>query len=262
MIFLFPNDCFNPRQPDEAYRDRFSAFKDAGFKTALIEIESLNNSRTKIYPAPNTKENIIYLGWMLSSVDYKSLIEIIHKAGAIPFTSHQEYLATHYLPNWYPLLQDLTPETKIYSANCDIEKELQQLNWQKYFIKDYVKSLKTSIGSIIDRPEDIKLVVAEMERYRGTIEGGICVRRVEDFITESEQRYFVINHRVFAANPNDNIPDIVLECATRIESNFFSVDVVRCRDGKLRIVEVGDGQVSDIVGWEIVRYLEIWKDTA
>lgn len=27
MIFLFPNDIFNPKQPDEAYRDRVLAFK-------------------------------------------------------------------------------------------------------------------------------------------------------------------------------------------------------------------------------------------
>ena len=38
MIFLFPNNCFNPKQPDDVYRDRFLAFQQAGFNTALIEI--------------------------------------------------------------------------------------------------------------------------------------------------------------------------------------------------------------------------------
>jgi hypothetical protein len=45
------------------------------------------------------------------------------------------------------------------------------------------------------------------------------------------------------------IPAIVLECAKRIRSRFFSVDVVQRSDGVFRVVEVGDGQVSDIVGW-------------
>ena len=40
-VFLFPNDCFSPKQPDAVYLSRYLAFKDAGFKTALIKIKSL-----------------------------------------------------------------------------------------------------------------------------------------------------------------------------------------------------------------------------
>lgn len=259
MIFLFPNDCFNPRQPDEAYRDRFLAFKQAGFKTALIEIESLSNG-TSIYPPLTSQETVVYLGWMLSATDYRSLVQIIRQTGAIPFTSEEEYLATHYLPHWYQLIKDLTPETKIYGADEDLETKLQQLNWERFFIKDYVKSLKTSIGSIIDRPEQINEVIAEMKKYRGIIEGGVCVRRVEDFIPETERRYFVIQQQAFAADPQQKIPDIVLQCADRINSNFFSVDVIQRRDKTLRIVEIGDGQVSDLVGWENARFIQIWQN--
>jgi len=46
----------------------------------------------------------------------------------------------------------------------------------------------------------------------------------------------------------DDMPRIVHECAKRLRSRFYSVDVVRRTDGQLRIVEVGDGQVSDLVG--------------
>ncbi|MEI2726090.1 MAG: ATP-grasp domain-containing protein [Verrucomicrobiota bacterium] len=44
-------------------------------------------------------------------------------------------------------------------------------------------------------------------------------------------------------------PPIVHECAKRLRSRFYSVDVVQRIDGGLRVVEVGDGQVSDLVGW-------------
>lgn len=258
MIFLFPNDCFDPKQPDEAYRERFLAFKKAGFDTALIEIESLS-SGTTIYPPLISQDTVVYLGWMLSAADYQSLVQIIRQTGAIPLTSDEEYLATHYLPNWYPLIKDLTPETKIYAADDDLETELKRLDWERFFIKDYVKSLKTSIGSIIDRPEQINRVLVEIKKYRGTIEGGVCVRRVEDFITETEQRYFVIQQQAFAADPQQTIPDIVKQCAEKINSNFFSVDVIQRRDKTLRIVEIGDGQVSDLVGWAIARFIQIWQ---
>jgi len=46
----------------------------------------------------------------------------------------------------------------------------------------------------------------------------------------------------------DDMPRIVHECLKRLRSRFYSVDVVQRTDGRLRIVEVGDGQVSDLVG--------------
>ena len=56
----------------------------------------------------------------------------------------------------------------------------------------------------------------------------------------------------------DVIPDLVRTCAERIPSKFFSVDIVRRRDGELRVVEVGDGQVSDLVGWSAGALARAW----
>ena len=44
----------------------------------------------------------------------------IAQTGACADTSLPEYLATHYLPNWYPFSADLTPEPKIYNLNADL----------------------------------------------------------------------------------------------------------------------------------------------
>ncbi|MBR8832901.1 MAG: ATP-grasp domain-containing protein [Stigonema ocellatum SAG 48.90 = DSM 106950] len=186
------------------------------------------------------------------------MLSVVKKTGASVFTSLSEYLATHYLPNWYHQIADLTPETKFYSVDDDLESELKTLGWERFFIKDYVKSLKTSVGSIIERPSDIGKVVQQMQKFRGSIEGGLCVRRVEDFVVASEKRYFVIHGKPFAADEDEDIPRIVYECAKRIQSKFFSVDVVQRFDGVLRIVEIGDGQVSDLVGWSAERFAELW----
>jgi hypothetical protein len=78
--------------------------------------------------------------------------------------------------------------------------------------KDYVKSLKTSIGSLVEDPEQIEAVVSEMEKYRGFIEGGLCVRRAEDFIVGSERRYFVLNLIPCAFEPGVSIPEPVAYC--------------------------------------------------
>jgi hypothetical protein len=69
--------------------------------------------------------------------------------------------------------------------------------------------------------------------------------------------YFVINARAFADESES--PAIVGECARRIKSRFFSVDVTEREDGQLRVVEIGDGQVSDLVGWTIERFVEVCR---
>ncbi|NJQ97610.1 MAG: hypothetical protein HC784_08115 [Hydrococcus sp. CSU_1_8] len=94
-------------------------------------------------------------------------------------TSKTEYLATHYLPNWYPLIADLTPETKVYSLNDNLESELTKLGWERFFIKDYVKSLKTSVGSIIREPSEIETVLVQMQKFKGIIEGAYAFDRLK-----------------------------------------------------------------------------------
>jgi hypothetical protein len=44
-----------------------------------------------------------------------------------------------------------------------------------------------------------------------------------------------------------------------IPSPFFSVDIAERQDGIFRIVEIGDGQVSDLVQWTSKRFAEIWS---
>jgi hypothetical protein len=38
------------------------------------------------------------------------------------------------------------------------------------------------------------------------------------------------------------------------------VDVARREDGVERVVEIGDGQVSDLVGWSVEQFVEIWSE--
>jgi ATP-grasp domain, R2K clade family 3 len=257
ILFLFPSDYFHPHQVDETYLAESISLQQAGFPTAVISLESLSADLAQIYPTLISTPTMIYRGWMLSASDHQKLIATISQAGACAYTSTADYLATHYLPNWYHSIKDLTPETHFYHTDGDLKNELTKLGWDRFFVKDYVKSLKTSMGSIISHPAEINLVIAEMHKFRGTIEGGICIRRVEDFIPTTEQRYFVIDGKVFAADRTATIPAIAIDCAGRIKSRFFSIDIIDRQDGVKRIVEIGDGQVSSLVGWSVDRFVEI-----
>lgn len=252
MHILYPSSPLYGKQPDEQFATEVEAVRDAGFEISLFSLDNFQGGSFRAFPPLPSDTEILYRGWMLSSSEYEALVSELVRAGARPAIDLQSYLHSHHLPNWYPSIADLTPETRIFPLNCDLEAELRALGWSEFFIKDYVKSLKTSVGSRIEKPEQVAVVVEEMKRFRGTIEGGFCVRRVENFIPDTELRYFVLDGVPHAEA--GEVPPIVRECARLDRSRFYSVDIVQRADGQFRVVEVGDGQVSDLVGWTPKRF--------
>jgi len=251
MKVIYPCDYFKQHLVDEMYRQEADAFRTTGFEVVTLREDN---------QLPKTIESndvLLYRGWMMSSEEYQGYLDALTSVGAVPFTHGKKYLNAHHLPNWYDQLKEYTAETVVINDLDSAEKTLIDLNWDKFFIKDYVKSLKTSMGSVIDDASKISELMQEMEKFRGKIEGGLCIRRYEDYKTETETRYFVINRKAYS--PNESIPDIVNKVAELIDSQFFSVDIIENTDGELRVVEIGDGQVSDLTGWDAERFVECWK---
>ena len=259
MRVLYASDYFSPKSADEAFAEEAGQLSKKGVNVSVANIDDVEANEP--IPPLEVDDEVLYRGWMLDSDGYASLERMILRFGAKPYTDLPGYLSTHHIPNWYPKLEDLTPETVVVPLNVDIEAALGELGWSSFFVKDYVKSLKTSMGSRIDDPKQITQLVVEMEKYRGQVEGGLCVRRVEDFEPDSEVRYFVLQGEPHSPT-GEPVPPIVSEVASRIESRFFSVDVARRSDGSLRVVEIGDGQVSDLVGWSVERFVGVLASAA
>ena len=258
MRFLYSSNPLRKRIPDDQYREEAEAAEAAGFVVSVFSLEDFQDESFHPVPGLESNEEVLYRGWMLNARDYSGLASAVAQSGAKLRVSTEQYLAHHHLPNWYPIIADLSPETKILGLGTGLELQLRSLGWDGFFIKDYVKSLKTSVGSIITDPSQIQTVIAEMERFRGTIEGGICVRRVEDFDPATEERYFAFDGNAYAQD--GQVPQIVSDCALRFPDGFISIDAIQRRDGVLRIVEIGDGQVSDLVGWTPHRFAEVLKE--
>ncbi len=237
------------------YLPELTHFTKRGFECSTINTDELSD--TNPIPDIQVDDSVLYRGWMLTGSEYQHLVGLIQSAGSVPIKPPEAYVLTHHIPNWYPLISDLTPETVVLPFESDFESELRALEWKSFFIKDYVKSLKTSMGSIIDEPSQIDALLEEMEKFRGTIEGGLCIRKVEPLDAATETRYFVIDGKPHG-NTNQPVPFPVRECAERIASPFFSVDLAKRSDGVERVVEIGDGQVSDLVGWQIDKFVDLW----
>nr|WED69605.1 ATP-grasp domain-containing protein [Pectobacterium colocasium] len=54
------------------------------------------------------------------------------------------------------------------------------------------------------------------------------------------------------------VPDLVAEIAQHISSPFFSIDMAENTAGELRLIEIGDGQVSDIKEWNVDKFLQMF----
>lgn len=255
--FLFPASPLNSRMIDEAFQDQAIALKQAGFGTSAFSIEE--NRITGAIPVEVTT---VYRGWMMNPTDYAFFYGWQLGKNLTPLVDVDQYLAAHHLPNWYPLVEAMTPETLIFPGRDMIAWETTvPPSWEKILVKDYVKSLKTAGGSVITSLTELADVLGSMEFYRGDLEGGICLRRFEEFRPGSETRYFVINGKFYGQEPSFDVRvmEILIRVARDIPSPFFSVDIAERMDGRFRIVEIGDGQVSDIVGWTPERFAEIWK---
>lgn len=256
MHLLYPSDPFNKSVVDDAYAEEFSAIASKGLPCSLFSFEDFEAGTFRARPALPAGAEVVYRGWMMTPDVYVQLRDAVESGGARMKTDPAAYRLCHHLPEWYRHCIDWTPETIVTEKDADFSSVVHGKGWAAYFVKDYVKSLTTQRGSVAKSPEDIAEVVTLIERYRGSIEGGICIRRFEDLLPETEERYFVLNGK---ANTRDGrMPALVENVAARITSPFFSIDTVSSASGQLRLIELGDGQVSDRKNWSPEQFAGIF----
>src|SRR6476646_9824308 len=133
MLILYPGDPLQKGKPDQQFAAEVQAVLAAGFETSVFSLEEFQGGEFRAHPPIVTGTSILYRGWMLSGPEYKRLISALNQLGARALIPTTEYLCNHHLPNWYPLIKDLTPETRIYPPDCDLESELKHLAWPEYF---------------------------------------------------------------------------------------------------------------------------------
>ncbi len=252
---IFPSDYFNKNKVEETFKNQADTLSLLNIEYACINIDDIKNIHP---PKFLRKKKAFYRGWMLAENAYDALYNQMLRSGVNMLISPSEYMQSHHLPNWYNKIADLTPETVVYNYDDCIIDKVFSLGWGEYFIKDYIKSLSTEQSPIVKSKDELQSLLLNMEKFRGGVEGGVCIRRVEQIVTESERRYFVLNGVPFSSKGyNAKIPDIVSECASRLDSKFYSIDTVKNKSGVDMVIEIGDGQVSDLKEWNPETFFEM-----
>ncbi|MEC4804378.1 MAG: ATP-grasp domain-containing protein [Jaaginema sp. PMC 1079.18] len=256
MQILYPKHPIYPVQADEPYQEEYLYFKSAGINCVLFDYDALSYGEFKPKPPLENGQQVLYRGWMLNAESYHNLTQAVKKKRGCPVTNLETYLKCHYISGWYEVCRDFTPETYLFAVDEKLEENIAALGWEEFFVKDYVKSNTTAIGSIARSAQEAVKIVGLIKEFRGEVEGGVAIRRVESFTPGTEARYFVMRGKAYSRHGKE-LPEVVASVAKRIVSPFYSVDIAQTVKGDWRIVELGDGQVSDKKEWKTAEFCHI-----
>jgi ATP-grasp domain, R2K clade family 2 len=282
---LFILFCESPSQAnkvDEDYEDEFISAKNHGFETLLFSFEALISTdrfslATKRITPSEVVSNVVYRGWMLTPKQYSILYNDLLSKNFKLINTAEEYRNCHYLPDSLRFIENKTPKTvfeKLEDENS-IDKLIEKskgFGRNPVILKDYVKSEKHDWEPACYVPDAsntaslrgaINKLVELRDKY---LNEGIVVRefvQLNDLTIHSksgmplteEYRLFFCNKKLvdiydyweegeYAFSKPDTSE--FEEIAKRVESNFFSMDIARQKDGQLIIIELGDGQVAGL----------------
>lgn len=262
MLLLVPADPLNPRRVDEHFRAQAEAARATGITVARVDHDALGRpggADEAVRGVPES-DDAVYRGWMLTAEQYAGFAAALGRRGTTLRTSPTAFRAAHELPGWYDALRTVTPES-IWTAGPDLDALVTAaagLGSGPAVLRDHVKSMKHHWDEAAYLPdvadtEAVRRVGARfLELREDSFAGGFVVRRFEVF-RGSEARTWWIDGRLALTTAHPDTPDERPEPdLDRIEPlvaalglPFVTVDLVRRDDGAWRVVELGDGQVSD-----------------
>lgn len=204
----------------------------------------------------------VYRGWMLRTEQYAAFADALKEKGGRLRTSAGQYRKAHELPGWYAALAAFTPAscwtTGTDRAAFDVAR--QKLGDGPAVLRDYSKSMKHywhEAAYIPDLGDSTAAwqVAQRLRELRGDdLTGGYVLRRFEQF-TGPELRTWWIDGvcRLVTAHPDtpDQQPHAYPELPGLADAvhglglPFVTVDLAHRVDGTWRVIELGDGQVSD-----------------
>lgn len=272
ISFIFCSLPFNPQRVDSAYEEEYQA---AGLEhaCALFSYEDLEMGKLALY-GEDISSLAIYRGWMMTPELYKEFYDKLEGKGIILINTPEEYEKYHLLPGWYSDFQDVTAKT-VWEDQGTVDSALLLTSGLdgSYIVKDYVKSRKHEwydacfIYNIANKAESRRIIGNFIERQSSDLLGGIVLRQFEQLKSigfhdksgmpiSEEYRAFVFAGNVmivddyWQVNKKHRLSEderLWIEMlGKRIHSNFVSMDIARCADGKLIMIELGDGQVSGL----------------
>ena len=260
MILLVPGDVLRPRRPDEHYAAEAAASDQVAVvdHDALARDEPADAAVTRVAPA----DDAVYRGWMLRTGRYEAMAEALARRGVTLRTSAEQYRRAHELPGWYQALAKVTPTTTwtVGDDRAAFDEARAALGGGAAVLRDYTKSMKhywheAAYIPDTDDAEAAWRVASRMRELRDEdFTGGFVLRRFEEFTGAEARTWWMDGEcRLRTAHPDtpDDPPPADLDLTAlaplikALDLPFVTVDLALRTDGEWRVIELGDGQVSD-----------------
>ena len=238
LNIIFPSLPYQ-RLIDPMWQEEMDVARSGGHSVCLFDAE-----QEKLYQQPNPQQPSLYRGWMLSATEYQKL------ANMTPLlVSSDRYLASHQASGWYDSIMGFTPQSSILTAEtaeAAVESFIRQAG------RCFVKGLSKSFG-----PESVISALPELaallEKHDIAPQDSLFVREFVALSSKPEQRFFVVRNEAFGA-AGTQFPEMLKPALEALKSRwFYTVDVAYTQTGQPVIIEVGDGQVSDIKEWRVAE---------
>ncbi|MBP2337173.1 hypothetical protein JOF41_003351 [Saccharothrix coeruleofusca] len=263
-LLLLPCDVLNPRRVDEHFAAEAEAARAAGLEVALVDHDALARSGDADRAVRRVPEGgeAVYRGWMLRAERYAAFAEALRRRGVVPKTGAEQYRRAHELPGWYRDLAAVTPRSAWTGGDdrADFDRARRELGAGPAVLRDYTKSMKHYWHEAAFIPElgDGDAAWAVARRFRELRDedmvGGFVLRRFERFVSAEVRTWWAHGRcRLVGAHPDtpDDLPatgpdlSVVAPLVAGLGLPFVTVDLALREDGAWRVVELGDGQVSD-----------------
>lgn len=262
-------DPLRPRRADRHFAVTASAARELGATVALIDHDAAarGDAEAAVAAVPSGLGPTWYRGWMLTGDHYAALAGALADRGCELVTDAKRFRRGHELPGWYHGLAPVTPRSVWLATEPGHTPSRDRLaalaaalRPGPAIVKDYVKSRKHEwdeacfVPDVADT-ERLAAVVARFVELQGDfLAGGIVLRAFEDLVGD-EARVWWLDGEPVVTTAHPDTPDVtvrqpdlgvVTPLVRALDCRFVTTDLARRRDGDWRVVEVGDGQVSDL----------------
>jgi len=270
---LFCGDPLRPRRTDEHFAAEADAVRAADGRVALIDHDALlrGDAAAAVLRVPRDLGPVWYRGWMIPADRYRDLSTALAGRGADLLVSPDDYRRAHELPGWYDTFVDVTPRTVwtplapgAVPSIDDVAALVAPLGKGPAVIKDFVKSRKHDWAEACYIPDLDDLVNAHrvirrfVQLQEDSLVGGVVVRAFEQFVAAGldagEARVWWLDGEPILVGPHPDTPDRaprpdlahLKPLVAALGARFVTTDLARHADDGWGVVEVGDGQVSDL----------------
>ena len=265
VMLLVPADVLAPRRPDEHFTSEAATARDTGITVALIDHDALtqpDGAGQAVARVPAGEDDTVYRGWMLNSQQYAAFAAALSQRDVTLRTTAGTYQRGHELPGWFPALAPVTPPS-VWTTGDDragFDQACRELGPGPAVVRDYTKSMKhywheaAFIPDLDDAPAAWQVASRFRQLRDEDFTGGFVLRRFEHF-TSAEVRTWWVNGTCALTTahpdtPGDHPPDNfspgrAAALIAALELPFVTADFAQRDDGAWRLIELGDGQVSD-----------------